>query len=43
LILSSLNVFQEVAKELLGFVDRKLEIAHAAGGIVELFDGDDKA
>lgn len=38
-----LRVLQEVAKELLGFDDRQLTIALAAGEIVEICDGDDKA
>jgi len=38
-----LKVLQEVAKELLGFDDRQLAIAQAAGEIVEVCDGNDKA
>ena len=38
-----LRVLQEVAKELLGFDDRQLSIALAAGEIVEICDVDDKA
>lgn len=37
-----LRVLQEVAKELLGFNDRQLAIALAAGEILEICDGDDK-
>ena len=37
-----LRVLQEVARELLGFDDRQLAIALAAGEIVEICDGDDK-
>lgn len=37
-----LKVLQEVAKELLGFGDRQLAIALAAGEILEICDGDDK-
>jgi hypothetical protein len=38
-----LKVLQEVAKELLGFDIGQLTIALAAGEIVEIYDGDDKA
>lgn len=38
-----LKVFQEVAKELLGFDDRQLAPALSAGEIVEVCDGNDKA
>jgi hypothetical protein len=38
-----LRALQEVARELLGFDDRQLIIALAAGEIVEICDGDDKA
>ena len=38
-----LKVFQEVAKELLGFDDRQLATALTAGEIVEVCDGNDKA
>ena len=38
-----LKVFQEVAKELLGFDHRQLATALAAGEIVEVCDGNDEA
>ena len=38
-----LKVFQEVAKELLGFDDRQLATALSAGEIVEVCDGNDNA
>ena len=38
-----LRVLQEVARELLGFDNRQLAVALAAGEIVEICDGDDKA
>ena len=38
-----LKALQEVAKELLGFDDRQLDIALAAGEIVEVCDDSDKA
>ncbi|MEX0739721.1 MAG: type II toxin-antitoxin system RelE/ParE family toxin [Pseudohongiella sp.] len=38
-----LKALQEVAKELLGFDDRQLAIALAAGEIVEVCDDSDKA
>jgi len=38
-----LKVLQELAKDLVGFDDRRLTIALAAGEIVEVNDGDDKA
>ncbi len=38
-----LKVFQEVAKELLGFDDRQLAIALSVGEMVEVCDGNDKA
>ena len=38
-----LKVLQEVAKELLGLDDRKLRIALAAGEILEVRDGNEKA
>ena len=38
-----LRVPQEVARELLGFDNRQLAIVLAAGEIVEICDGDDKA
>src|SRR5690625_1859598 len=37
-----LRVLQEVAKDLLGFDDRQLAIALAAGEILEICDGEDK-
>lgn len=38
-----LKVFQEVAKELLGFDDRQLATALIAGEIVEACNGNDEA
>ena len=38
-----LRALQEVAKDLLGFDDRQLDIALRAGEILEVRDGDDKA
>ncbi|HSQ06627.1 MAG TPA: type II toxin-antitoxin system RelE/ParE family toxin [Chromatiaceae bacterium] len=38
-----LKMFQEVAKELLGFDDRQLLVALTAGEILEVCDGNDKA
>jgi hypothetical protein len=38
-----LKVFQEVAKELLGFDDRRLATALTAGEIVEVGDDNDEA
>lgn len=38
-----LKVLQELAKELLAFEDRHLEIALSAGEIVEIINGKDKA
>ncbi|NDY94885.1 type II toxin-antitoxin system RelE/ParE family toxin [Wenzhouxiangella limi] len=38
-----LKVLQELAKELLAFEDRQLEIALSAGEIVEIINGDNKA
>ncbi len=38
-----LKVLQEVAKELLGLDDRKLRIALAAGEILEVRNGNEKA
>jgi hypothetical protein len=38
-----LKVFQEVAKELLGFSERQMSTALSAGEIVEVCDGNDQA